>query len=316
MVPSIILDCDPGHDDAIALMLALGSSDKLSIKAVSTVGGNQTLEKVTLNTLKLLTLMQRTDIPVFKGNEKPLTRPLESAASIHGVSGLDGPDLAAEQINVTSGNLVELYANVLRESKDKITFVVTGPQTNMAIFLLAYPELKPKIDKIIFMGGACFGGNWSPKAEFNIYVDPEAAKVVANSGVPLVMCGLDVTHKSTITFEEVERFRNIGNKTGKVFAELIDFFSSTSGKDFLAEQEGIKIRLHDVAAVSYLLSPELFTTRDLFVDIDVSDSNYTRGATIVDYDGIYHKKPNMTVCFDIDRKAFIEQLFSAIEKLP
>lgn len=311
----IIIDCDPGHDDAIALMLALGNTEKLHIECISTVGGNQILEKTTNNALDLLHLM-KSNVPVVKGLSKPLVRPLEIADSVHGDSGLDGPSLEKSPIKSVDSNFIDLYTKILTDSEDKVTFVVTGPQSNMALFLLARPELSDKIEQIIFMGGACFGGNWSPKSEFNIYVDPEAAQIVASSGIPCVMCGLDVTHKAFITFEEIEKFRAIGNETGKVFSELLDFFSKSSDPDFLNEEDGVKIRLHDVTTIAYLIRPDLFTFRDLYVAIDTSDSKYTRGSTIVDYTNTFKEKANMKVCFDIDRPGFIEELYQAVKKLP
>ena len=311
----IIFDCDPGHDDAIALMLAVGSSEHLEIACVSTVGGNQILELTTQNALNLLHLMGA-DIPVVAGLPGPLLRKLETAESVHGKTGLDGPHLDTSPKKALERNFIDVYTDILQQSDEKVTIVATGPQTNVAAFLIARPELKKKIESIVFMGGACFGGNWSPEAEFNIYVDPEAAQVVANSGVPTVMCGLDVTHRATITEEEVERFGAIGNRSGRVLQELIEFYSRSAGTDFLREDEGPKIRLHDVTAIAYLLYPEIFTTRDLFVTIDTTPASHARGATVVDYVQRYNQQPNMTVCFDIDRPVFIQNLYEAVKKLP
>ena len=311
----IILDCDPGHDDAIAMMLAIGNPQEIEIACISTVGGNQVLELTTQNALDLLHLMGA-EIPVVAGLGGPLIRKLETAESVHGKSGLDGPTLARSPRRAEKRNFIDVYTEILTHSKEKITIVATGPQTNVATFLLARPELKHKIESIVFMGGACFGGNWSPKAEFNIFVDPEAAQIVSGCGIPLVMCGLDVTHKATITEEEVGRIAGIGNRTANVFQKLIAFYSRSSEPNFLHEYEGPKIRLHDVTAISYLLQPNLFCTRDLFVVIDTSPSPYSRGATVVDYAGRYRRPPNMKVCFDIERKAFVESLYTAISRLP
>ncbi|WP_020612998.1 nucleoside hydrolase [Sediminispirochaeta bajacaliforniensis] len=311
----IILDCDPGHDDAIAMMLAIGNSEKLRVSCISTVGGNQILEKTTVNALDLLYLM-KANIPVVAGQKGPLVRPLEIAENVHGKSGLDGPLIESSPYRPLDRNFIDVYTDILKASEQKVTIVATGPQSNIATFILARPELKHKIEQIVFMGGSCFGGNWSPKAEFNIYVDPEAAQIVANSGIPLVMCGLDVTHKATVTTQEVEDFSRIGNRTGVVLKELIDFYAKTAGKDFLCEDEGPKIRLHDVTTIAYLLRPDIFTSRELFVTIDTSNSPYSRGATIVDYDKLYSKTPNMRVCFGIDRSTFVNELFAAVKKLP
>ena len=311
----IILDCDPGHDDAIAMMLAIGNPENIEIACISTVGGNQVLELTTSNALDLLYLMDA-EIPVVAGLAGPLIRELETAEIVHGASGLDGPTLTRSPRKAEKQNFIDMYTKILTRSEEKVTIVATGPQTNVATFLLARPELKDKIESIVFMGGACFGGNWSPKAEFNIFVDPEAAQIVAHCGVPIVMCGLDVTHRATITKDEIKRIAGIGNQTGRVFQELIDFYSKSSEPDFLREDEGQKIRLHDVTAISYLLQPSIFQTRDLFVTIDTSPSPYSRGATVVDYGNRYNRSPNMKVCFDIDRKAFVEELYTAISRLP
>ena len=315
MKKKIILDCDPGHDDAIAMMLAVGNPQYIDIACISTVGGNQVLELTTENALNLLHLMDA-EIPVVPGLEGPLIRRLETAESVHGKSGLDGPALQPSPRSPEKRNFIDVYTEILTRNREKTVIVATGPQTNVATFLLARPELKDKIESIVFMGGACFGGNWSPKAEFNIFVDPEAAQIVAGCGIPIVMCGLDVTHKAVITEDEVKHIAGIGNRTGRVFQELIAFYSKSSGRDFLREDEGQKIRLHDVTAISYLLRPDIFTTRDLFVTIDTSLSPYSRGATVVDYGCRYEHPPNMKVCFDIDREAFIDDLYTAISRLP
>ena len=311
----IILDCDPGHDDAVAMMLALGNPRDIEIACISTVGGNQVLEFTTNNALDLLHLMDA-EIPVVAGSAGPLIRELETAESVHGKSGLDGPVLVRSPREAENRNFIDMYTEIITQSEQKITIVLTGPQTNAAIFLLARPELKDRIESIVFMGGACFGGNWSPKAEFNIFVDPEAAQIVAGSGVPIVMCGLDVTHKAVITEDEVKRIAGIGSRTAGVFEQLIAFYSKSSGSDFLREEEGRKIRLHDAAAISYLLQPDIFTTRYLFVTIDTSSSPYSRGAAVVDYGCRYGRPPNMRVCFDINREAFVEALYAAISRLP
>ncbi|WP_194436604.1 nucleoside hydrolase [Vibrio fluminensis] len=313
----LIIDCDPGHDDAIALMLAIGNRDKFDIQCISTVGGNQILEKTTNNTLKLLELMD-VNIPVVAGRDKPLVRALEIADSVHGDSGIDGPELPFTQKRALDENFIDTYARLLDslDPDEKMTFVVTGPQTNMALFLLARPEYKDKIEQILFMGGACFGGNWSPKSEFNIYVDPEAAQIVSTSGVPIVMCGLDVTHQATINQEEIEYFRHSGSQCGLVIAEMLDFFSETSTPEFRREAEGKKIRLHDVTAIAYLLSPAIFETRELYYEVDLSESRIMRGATIVDYDNVLGKVANSCVCFDIDREKFIQLIKEAVSRLP
>ena len=201
----ILIDCDPGHDDAVMLMLAIGSG-LFDIKAITTSAGNQTQEKTLKNALKILALLG-SDIPVFRGCEKPLFRNLIIADYVHGEMGLDGPDLPEPTQQPEAQSATEAMARILTDSPEKITLVPTGPLTNIATLLLAYPHLKPKIERISLMGGGIFRGNMTPTAEFNIYVDPEAAAVVFNAGVPITMCGLDVTHKALVFQEDIDRFQ-------------------------------------------------------------------------------------------------------------
>ncbi|HBL8930507.1 TPA: nucleoside hydrolase, partial [Enterobacter hormaechei] len=194
MAQPIILDCDPGHDDAIALVLALASPE-LDVKAITSSAGNQTPDKTLRNVLRMLTLLKRTDIPVAGGAVKPLMRELIIADNVHGESGLDGPALPEPDFAPQNCTAVELMAKVLRESAEPVTLVATGPQTNVALLLNSHPELHSNIARIVIMGGAMGLGNWTPAAEFNIFVDPEAAEIVFQSGLPIVMAGLDVTHR-------------------------------------------------------------------------------------------------------------------------
>lgn len=203
MTKKIILDCDPGHDDALALTMAV-ASPKIDVLAVTTSAGNQTPDKTLNNAMRMLTLLHREDIPVAQGNQTPLVEPLETAPEVHGETGLDGADLPDPDFKVQPIPAIELIAKTLRESDEKVTLVVTGPMTNAALFLRVYPDLaKEKIDQIVFMGGAMGLGNWRPSVEFNIFVDPEAAKIVMNFGLPLVMAPLNVTHKAQIMKDEI-----------------------------------------------------------------------------------------------------------------
>ncbi|MEX7696230.1 pyrimidine-specific ribonucleoside hydrolase RihA, partial [Enterobacter hormaechei] len=223
MAQPIILDCDPGHDDAIALVLALASPE-LDVKAVTSSAGNQTPDKTLRNVLRMLTLLKRTDIPVAGGAIKPLMRELIIADNVHGESGLDGPALPEPGFAPQNCTAVELMAKVLRESAEPVTLVATGPQTNVALLLNSHPELHSNIARIVIMGGAMGLGNWTPAAEFNIFVDPEAAEIVFQSGLPIVMAGLDVTHRAQIMAQDIERFRTVGNPVATTVAELLDFF--------------------------------------------------------------------------------------------
>ena len=305
----VIMDCDPGHDDAIALIIA-HASDKIDIKAVTTVAGNQTVEKTTLNALKILSFIGA-DVPVAKGCFKPLIRDLITAPEVHGESGLDGPVLPEPILKLSEMSAVELIAKTVRESKDKITLVPTGALTNIGLFLISYPELKCKIEQISLMGGACFGGNWTPSAEFNILVDPEAAEIVFSSGIPIIMSGLDVTHKAIIKTEDIERFRSIKTKTAKLVAELLDFFAKFH--EGQCDFEGSP--LHDPCAVAWLINPSMFKSKHCHVDIE-TQGKYTTGTTVVDYWDILKKTKNVEVLFDIERNKFIDLIAESITKLP
>lgn len=303
MALPVILDCDPGHDDAIALVLALASPE-LELKAVTSSAGNQTPDKTLRNVLRMLTLLNRTDIPVAGGAVKPLMRDLIIADNVHGESGLDGPALPEPGFAPQNCTAVELMAKVLRESPEPVTVVATGPQTNVALLLNSHPELHAKIARIVIMGGAMSLGNWTPAAEFNIFVDPEAAEIVFQSGIPVVMAGLDVTHKAQILAEDIERFRRIGNPVATTVAELLDFFMEYHKTEKWGFQGA---PLHDPCTIAWLLKPDIFTTVERWVGVE-TQGKYTQGMTVVDYYFLTGNTPNTTVMTDIDREAFVELL--------
>ena len=285
MALPVIIDCDPGHDDAIALVLALASPE-LDVKAVTSSAGNQTPDKTLRNVLRMLTLLKRPDIPVAGGALKPLMRELIIADNVHGESGLDGPALPEPGFAAQSCTAVELMANILRDSVEPVTIVATGPQTNVALLLNSHPELHAKI------------------VEFNIYVDPEAAEIVFQSGLPVVMAGLDVTHKAQIHVEDIEHFRRIGNPISTIVAELLDFFLEYH-KD---EKWGfVGAPLHDPCTIAWLLKPEMFTTVERWVGVE-TQGKYTQGMTVVDFYNLTGKQPNATVMLDVDRQAFVDLL--------
>jgi len=252
----------------------------------------------------MLTLLNRTDIPVAGGAVKPLMRDLIIADNVHGESGLDGPALPEPTFAPQNCTAVELMAKTLRESNEPVTIVSTGPQTNVALLLNSHPELHSEIARIVIMGGSMGLGNWTPAAEFNIYVDPEAAEIVFQSGIPVVMAGLDVTHKAQIYVEDTERFRTIGNPVSTIVAELLDFFLEYH-KD---EKWGfVGAPLHDPCTIAWLLKPELFTTVERWVGVE-TQGKYTQGMTVVDYYYLTGNKPNVTVMVDIDRQGFVDLL--------
>jgi len=303
MALPIILDCDPGHDDAIALVLALASPE-LEVKAVTSSAGNQTPDKTLRNVLRMLTLLKRSDIPVAGGAVKPLMRDLIIADNVHGETGLDGPALPEPGFAPQNCTAVELMAKVLRESPEPVTLVATGPQTNVALLLNSHPELHAKIARIVIMGGAMGLGNWTPAAEFNIYVDPEAAEIVFQSGIPVVMAGLDVTHRAQIMADEIERFRAINNPVARTVAELLDFFMEYHKTEKWGFQGA---PLHDPCTIAWLLKPEIFTTARRWVGVEMQ-GKYTQGMTVVDYFMLSGNEPNTDIMLDIDRQAFVDLL--------
>ncbi|WP_304057190.1 pyrimidine-specific ribonucleoside hydrolase RihA [Levilactobacillus namurensis] len=308
MTTKIILDCDPGHDDALAMMLAL-TNPEIELLAVTTSAGNQTPEKTLNNAMRLLTLMHHQEIPVAGGNRTPLLKPLETAGNVHGKSGLDGADLPDPDFAVQPLTAIELIAQTLRESTTPVTLVVTGPMTNIALFLRVYPELKTKIAQIVYMGGAMGLGNWTPSVEFNIYVDPEAAKIVMNAGIPLVMAPLNVTHKAQILKSEIAEIGQIDNPVAHAFADLLNFFE----RYHEAPKWGFKgAPLHDPCTITWLIHPEWFKTERMNVDVETA-GELTRGETVCDYYELTGKPKNTEVLLDIDRTAFIQLIKDSLK---
>ncbi|WP_017786524.1 pyrimidine-specific ribonucleoside hydrolase RihA [Aeromonas dhakensis] len=307
MALPVILDCDPGHDDAIALILALASPE-LKVLAVTTSAGNQTPDKTLNNALRILTLLGRDDIPVAAGAPKPLARELIIADNVHGESGLDGPKLPDPAFAPVAMTALELMAKCLRESPDPVTLVPTGPLTNIALLLAAHPELKSKIARIVLMGGAAGAGNWTPAAEFNIYVDPEAADMVFNSGLPITMCGLDVTHQAQVMDEDIERVRAITNPVAQCVAGLLDFFMIYH-RDPKWGFAGAP--LHDPCTIAWLLAPALFHGVECRVDIETGGT-HTSGMTVVDRYGLTGKAANALVLLGLDRAGFIDLLVTRL----
>ena len=302
----VILDGDPGHDDAIAWMLAK-SDPRLDIRAVTSCAGNQTIEKTTYNTLRFCTLLG-IEAPIGKGLPHGLLSDPIIAPIVHGQSGLDGPALPEPAMEVSPLGAVELMAKVLQESEEPVTIVSTGPQTNVAALLLAHPELKSKIGRISIMGGGIAYGNWTPAAEFNILTDPEATKLVFESGLPIYMAGLDVTEKALVKPEDMDRIRAVGNQVSQVVADWLKFFYQ-----FHHSLGYAGAPLHDPCAVAILLHPEMFTTEDLYVQVETC-GEYCRGTTVADTRGFDLNQPNATCLLDVDRPAFIDMLVEAVKQ--
>jgi len=300
----IILDGDPGHDDAIAFVLAAAYKDYFDIKAITAVGGNQTLAKTTLNYRKIATLLGLTNIPIAAGRDKPLIADLVIAPNYHGESGLDGPKLPEPEVELSELSAVELMAKVLKESNEKVTIVATGPQTNVASLLLAHPELKDKIEAISIMGGGLVHGNWSSTAEFNIFVDPESCDIEFRSGVPIIVSGLDVTEQAYILPEEWDKFRSVSEE-GRIVAEWCDFFFK-----HLKELGWQGALMHDPCAVMVLAHPEIFEIKELYVEVDTK-GEYTRGSFVPDYLGLKGQKPDCKCLVNLDREKFVELMYEA-----
>jgi inosine-uridine nucleoside N-ribohydrolase len=304
----ILLDCDPGHDDAIALLLALASPE-LELLGVTTVAGNQTLEKTTANALRVLELVGRGDVPVAAGADRPLARELFIAAYVHGESGLDGPALPEPQSAPVDQHAVDFLAERILACDRPVTLVPVGPLTNVALLLARHPEAVENVERIVIMGGAVAEGNVTPAAEFNIYVDPEAAWRVFRSGVSVTMIGLDVTHKALMMPSHVQRLRASGD-VGRFVAELHDFFVQYHRRTYGTEGAPI----HDAVAVAQVLRPGIVETLHRHVDVDC-ESRLCRGRTVVDLWRRTGEEPNAEVGVDIDAAVFLELLCERIVSL-
>jgi pyrimidine-specific ribonucleoside hydrolase len=302
----VILDCDPGHDDALAITLALARPE-LEVLGITTIGGNSTLANTTRNALRVLALLDRPDVPVAAGPVQPLVRPLETAPEVHGASGLDGADLPEPASAPRPEGALEFLRATLAASPDPVTLIPVGPLTNIGLLLRTYPGIAEKIGHICLMGGAMGAGNWTPAAEFNIWVDPEAARIVFRSGLPITMCGLEVTHKALMGMPEIDRLRAIGTRPARVFADLLQFFTK-----FHVERYGTAdTPIHDAVAVAHVALPGMVTTRRYHVDVETT-GELTRGRTVVDDRGQPGATPNVDVALEIDRAAFADLVIEAI----
>ena len=298
----ILLDCDPGHDDAIALLLALGS-DELELRGVTTVAGNQTLEKTTANAIRVLELAGRAKIPVAAGAGRPLLREPRVAADVHGDTGLDGPDLPPPHVDPSPQHAVDFLA----ERVDGATLVATGPLTNVALLLARHPEAKP--ERIVLMGGAIAEGNVTPAAEFNIWADPEAARRVFTSGLDVTMVGLDVTHRALVTPAHASQLREAG-RIGAVVAELLEFYGGYHRSVYGWDGSPI----HDAVAVAHVIDPGLLELERLNVRID-TESELCRGRTVVDFWRRTGLEPTANVAVGIDAERFVDLLLQRLARL-
>ena len=306
MPTPIILDCDPGHDDAIALLLALASPE-LEVLGVTTTFGNQTLEKTTANALRVLELVGRGDVPVAAGADRPLRREPVVAAHVHGDSGLDGPVLPLATTEPIAGDAMSFIHHAVVGSPVPVTLVPTGPLTNVARYLEAHGA--DGIERIVLMGGAIAEGNMTPAAEFNIWADPEAAQAVFASGLDVTMAGLDVTHRAVTTPALQARLRGTGT-IGRFVADLVDFFAVYHRTTY--GWEGAPI--HDAVAVAHLIDPTLMTTVYRNVQVEL-DSELCRGRTVVDRWQRTGRSANVHVGIDLDTTRFFDLLVERIASL-
>jgi inosine/uridine nucleosidase len=305
----VILDCDPGHDDAIALLLA-AASDALDLRAITTVAGNGELDKVTLNAQRICTLADIRDVPIAAGAAGPLAGTLETAADVHGASALDGPALPDPDVPVDPRPAHEVIADVVAASAEPVTLIGVGPLTNVAIALERHPDLAGRLREVIVMGGSTGRGNRTPYAEFNIWADPEAAERVFASGVPLTMLGLNLTHQALATPPIVERLLALDTEIARVVAGWITFFGSTY--EDLWGFAGPPV--HDVCAVALAIDPTLIRLVDAFVAIETA-GRWTRGATVVDLHRRLRREPNTRVALDLDADGFWDLVIGAVETL-
>lgn len=300
----VIIDCDPGLDDIVGLLMAC-SSNRLDVRAVTVVAGNQTVEKVGENALRFLELIGM-DIPVSLGFSKPLVRELVIGSDIHGENGICNIELPKTNKTISSLHAIDLMKKIVEESEKKITLIPTGPLTNIAMFILRYPELKDKIEKISLMGGGINGGNRTKAAEFNIYVDPEAADIVFKSGIPITMCGLDVTKRAYLLREDIYRIKDIENNISRFMMGIIGKLPKFKDKN-----GNIYCPLHDPVAVYAVSNPDMIHTKALHVDIELK-GEFTRGATVANMRSRFNKKTNADVAFGINREDFVENIIKSI----
>lgn len=315
----VILDCDPGHDDAVAIMLAV-ADPSIDLRAVTTVAGNVTLENTTRNALRVLDMVGRPDIPVAAGRDRPRVRDLSTAAVMHGEGGLAGPLPEEPSRPALDVPAIDLIERLLREADEPVTLVATGPQTNMADVVERLPHLRDRIRELVIMGGAVDLGNWTPAAEFNIWVDPHAADIVFRAArvpgegdpaeaIALTMIGLEVTHRAWLTDEHADALRDTG-RAGRFVAELLDHFVGFHQRRF--GWEGAPI--HDAVTIAHLIDPTLVTTLPMNVQIE-TESSLCIGRTVADRWSVTGRPANAAVGLDIDRNRFVTMLLHHLASL-
>ena len=307
----IIIDTDPGQDDAVAILLALASPE-LDVLGLTAVAGNVPLHLTQKNAMKICELAGKPDTKVFSGAIRPLVRQLVTAEEVHGKTGLNGPDLPEPTMKLQDQHAIDFIIDtIMREPPATVTLCPLGPLTNIALAMSREPRIVPRIQEIVLMGGGLFeGGNVTPTAEFNIYVDPHAADIVLKCGAPIVMMPLDVTHKALTTAKRIAAFRALGTKVGVATAELLEFFERFD-EDKYGTDGG---PLHDPCVIAYLLKPELFTGRFINVAVETA-SELTMGMTVADWWGVTKREKNVTYMRDIDHEGFYALLTERLARL-
>jgi purine nucleosidase len=303
MLP-IIIDTDPGQDDAVAILLALASPE-IDILGITCVAGNVPLALTEVNARKICELAGKTDVKIYSGAIRPMLRTLVTAEHVHGRTGLDGPVLPEPKMKLEKQHAVDFIVETLMERPaGTVTLCTLGPLTNIGLALVREPRIASRIKRIIAMGGGFFeGGNVTPTAEFNIYVDPQAARLVFDSDIPITLIPLDCTHQALTTKARVETFRTMKNKTGPATAQLLDFFERFDEQKYGTDGGP----LHDPCVIAWLLKPEMFTTRDVNVAVEC-ESELTMGMTVIDWWRVTERKANATVCRGIDADGFFDLL--------
>lgn len=308
----IIIDTDPGQDDAVAILLALASPEQIEVLGITCVAGNVPLALTARNARMVCELAGRPDIPVFAGCDRPLGRALVTAEHVHGKTGLDGPSLPEPQMPLQSQHAVDFIIDTVRSNPPgTITLCPLGPLTNIATALARAPDIAPRLQEIVLMGGAYFEvGNITPAAEFNIYVDPQAAQAVFAAGVPLVVMPLDVTHKALVTAERNAAFRNLGTPVGIAVAQMTEFFERYDREKY----GSLGAPLHDPCVTAYLLAPHLFSGRYVNVEIETT-SELTMGMTVADWWRVTDRPANATFMGQIDADGFFALLTQRLARL-
>jgi len=308
----IIIDTDPGQDDAVAILVALASPEEIDILGITCVAGNVPLDLTSRNARIVCELAGKRDVKIFAGCDRPLGRDLVTAEHVHGKTGLDGPDLPEPTMLLAEGHAVDFIIDTLRENAPgTVTLCPLGPLTNIATALQKAPDIADRIAKIVLMGGGYFeGGNITPTAEFNIYVDPQAADIVFKSGAPIVVMPLDVTHKALVTKARNDAFRAIGTPAGVAVAEMTDFFERFDKEKYGSDGAP----LHDPCVTAYLINPDLFSGRHINVEIE-TQSELTMGMTVADWWGVTDRAPNATFMNDLDADGFFALLTERLARL-